>query len=201
VAKLNSSFWTIAIALSGWIAALFLGILDLPAKINSFFKELPTASENVASWWNLNKHLTGTWTSDIEGNVDATEADWKKATAPGGPVSMRLRVYGGKVEGEIYSKGLEEKYIYSVAMIEGVESGGEVQAIAYDFVGGKKTAIATLRIKRSANGLEMKTVEQPIQFFPDEALLHADENAMDGKGQINIELIQRALKKGGDTKP
>lgn len=44
--------------MSGWVAALFIGVLDLPQKIHSFAETLPAAKEDVATWWNLNTEFT-----------------------------------------------------------------------------------------------------------------------------------------------
>ncbi len=50
----------ILIGLSGWLLAVLVGVLDLPAKINSFFVEAPKSAENISNWLFLNTKLTGT---------------------------------------------------------------------------------------------------------------------------------------------
>ena len=80
--------WKLIIAISGWLAALFMGVLDLPSKVNSFFAETPKAYESVLNWWNLNTKITGTWTSNIEGWADATEEDHRNIGGDLGPVAI-----------------------------------------------------------------------------------------------------------------
>lgn len=143
------SVTTILIAVSGWIVSLFLGILDLPAKVNSFMEEAPKAKQDVVDWLKLDQHYTGQWTSNVEDWVDATEDERALSTAPGGPVRMRMRVYDGAVEGEIESEGLKEGYIFNNLLLEGSKTSEGLDVWAYDYVDGKKRGFARLRLSLS----------------------------------------------------
>lgn len=83
--------WTaLAFAASGWIVSLFLGVLELPAKINSFIGEGPKAKKSVADWLLLDQNYTGMWTISLEEWVDATDAEISSSGMEGGPVTLRL---------------------------------------------------------------------------------------------------------------
>jgi len=172
---------------SGWIVSvlvsLFLGILDLPQKVHSFFENYPKAKADVATWWNLNTDFTGSWTN--EGDV-TTPSNLKL-------VAIQMRVYGGRVDGEIWSDGLSDT-IHPVILLGGDVSHGGLDAYAFDFVGGKQAIFARLKITKDGNNLVLTTVEQAAEFFPREARLFPNPDALKDKPLTNFELIERALK-------
>jgi hypothetical protein len=175
---------------SGWIATVFLGVLDLPQKVHSFFESYPKAKQDVATWWNLNTDFTGSWTN--EGDVSATE----KLK----PVALRMRVYGGRVDGEIWSDGLSET-IHTVILLGGSIRYGELDAYAFDIVDGKQVIFALFKIAKKGDDLMLTTVEQPVGFFPEEAQLFPNPDALKDRPLINIELIEKALKLKPEPKP
>jgi hypothetical protein len=172
---------------SGWIvsvlASLFLGILDLPQKVHSFFESYPKAKSDVATWWKLNTDFTGSWTN--EGDV----------TAPPNLklVAVRMRVYGGRVEGEIWSDGLSDT-IHPVIFLGGDVSNGSLDTYAFDFIGGKQTIFARLKITKNGDDLVLTTVDQAAEFFPTKALLSPNPDVLKDKPHTNFELIEKALK-------
>lgn len=193
-------FW-----LSGWLAAVAVGVLHLPAEINSFFVEAPKSAENISNLLFLNTKLTGTWTSDIEGWINATDEDRRLSGGDAGPLVMTIRVYGGDADGEIVSEGLKKHYVFSRIMFKGREQGGQVEGVAFDYVDGKPMALAKIQISHLGsdgdNTLRFKTLEQPDQFFPAEARLHRDANAMpDNLGELNMELLKSVIKPPPGTK-
>lgn len=163
------------LGIGGWIAAAFLGFLDLPAKINSFTKEAPEASQAIGDALYLDKKLTGAWSSAPEGDVIAKDTDPLLDALPEAPVDIEMRVYHGRAAGNIYSNGLEHRYIYSQVQLEGSASGGHVQAVAWDVVGGKKVFLAKLQLdlaQRSGEPVVIFTVvEQSTPYFPKRAIL------------------------------
>lgn len=145
--KVRPSVFGILIAASGWIVSLFLGVLELPVKINSFVEEAPKAKRSVVDWALLDQEYTGQWTSSVEGWVDATEEERALSTADNGPVRMRLRVYNGLVEGEIESEGLKEGYIFNNLLLEGKKTSEGLDIWAYDYVGGQKRGFSEFLLK------------------------------------------------------
>ncbi|CAH0338925.1 hypothetical protein [Rhizobium sp. CECT 9324] len=196
------SWGTIALTASGWIVSVFLGLLELPAKINSFTSEAPKAKESVADWLLLDQDYTGMWTSSLEGWVDATDQELNSSTDSGGPVSLRMRVYNGRVEGEIESTGLSEIYVYSAILIEGEKRDNGIDLLAYDYVGGKKTNLALMRLTLNDEDerlpLHLETIKQGGPFFPERARLYrASADVSEAiKGSLNMELMRQVIEKG-----
>lgn len=161
-----------ALAASGWVAALAMGILDTPAKINSFLAESPKAVTHLSNAVLLDKRITGTW--GLEGIVDLGEVDSKYMGLPGAPVTISLTVYNSQVSGEIWSSGLYDHYVYPFVLVEGRRRGRVIEGIAYDYVFGKRTALARFNLIEGerAGSLRFKLIEQSAPYFPRESPLY-----------------------------
>lgn len=161
---------------SGWIAALLLGLLELPAKINSFYKERDEASQHLADAAFLNEELSGSWmTGQPEGKVIAIPAAADEVMQEGAPIHLSMRVYRGAVEGVIVSEGLRKRHIFSMAELEGKEDGGAVGGVAWDVISGKRVNLATFLLTPSEVAgepvLRFKVVQQGMRYFPETAIL------------------------------
>lgn len=104
-----------------------------------------------------------------------------------------------KCGGEIVSEGLKKNYIFSRIMLKGQEQHGQVEGEAFDFVGGQPQALAKITISHLSsdgeNTLRFKTVEQPDKYFPLEAKLHRDANAMpDSLGEFNPKFLKSLIR-------
>ncbi|NNU65105.1 hypothetical protein G9X67_07385 [Rhizobium sp. WYCCWR 11152] len=194
------SITTLLIGASGWIVSLFLGILDVPAKVNSFMVEAPKTKQEVVDWLNLDQNYTGQWTSSVEDWVDATEDERTLSTAPNGPVRMRLRVYGGMVTGEVESEGLKKGYIFNNLLLEGSRSSKGLDVWAYDYVDGKKRGFAEFRLslsdeKRLPLNLE---IVQGGMGLPVRAKLYRTSTDISEPiyRQPNMELLGRVVEQG-----
>jgi len=200
---MNLPTWaTILIAVSGWVFAIFLGALELPGKVNAFFEQMPKATENVTTWWKLDKEFTGTWTSDWEGVIGLNEADQDMAQLEGGPVVIKIRVWGGEVDGEIVSEGLRTRYVFSRIMLRGEKRRKVLEVLAFDYIGGKPTGLAKFQLSlfsaKEGGGLYLKTVEQADQYLPVEAKLYRNEEAMpDDLGELNLKFFEGIGRTGG----
>ncbi|WP_426409443.1 hypothetical protein [Bradyrhizobium ganzhouense] len=171
------------ILVSGWVATLFVGVLDLPQKIHSFSETLPAAKEDVVTWWNLNTEFTGSWTND--GDITSTSGAM--------PVALKIRVYGGKVDGEIWSNGLSDT-IHPTILLGGDLRHGKLDAYAFDYIGGREVVYAIFNIEKKGDNLVLVTREQQVQFFPKEAMLFANPDALKEKPLTNFDLILKMLK-------
>jgi len=191
-----------AVTASGWIAALFVGFLDLPAKVNSFFAEAPKTVRNVGDAWMIDKRFTGTWTSDHEGILGLSDEHYSLSRFEGEPVIMRINVYGGKVEGEINSAGLGKHYLFSRLMLGGTVSGGVLHGVVTDYIDNKLVAIAKFDLVPDDGELRLTAVEQGMPFLPKKAILRQDDSAMpDDLGRMNVDFVARALAKRRTTAP
>ncbi|GEM_PF-6679396 len=196
------SWGTIAVAVSGWLVSVFLGLLELPTKINSFISDVPKAKESVADWLLLDQKYTGMWTSSTEGWVDATDQELNSSKDSGGPVSLRMRVYNGRVEGEIESAGLSEIYVYSAILLEGEKRDTGIDLLAYDYVGGKKTNLALMRLTLNDEDerlpLRLETIKQGGPLFPEKARLYRTTTDVSEaiKGTLNMNLMRQVIEQG-----
>ena len=169
----------VLITVSGWVAAGGIWILELPAKINSFNSEY----QKTVDWWNLNAKITGTWTSNVEGWVDATDEDRRLQGGEQGPVILQIRVYGGAAEGEVYSEGLKSSYVASRIFLKGDTHGSDrVDGVIYDYIGGEPKALAQFELSYLKNNgkesLRLSTIKQSGPFLPLETKLYRDDKAM-----------------------
>lgn len=176
----------IALTASGWIAAFFVGILDLPTKINSFATEAPKATKHLGDWIFLDKTLTGSWTSSQpEGEVIAKPTFPALDALDGALLHLEMTVYRGEAVGSIYSGGLEKRYIFSLVELEGRSSNGRIEAVAWDVVNGKKVNLAEFTLTPSEHSgepvLEFKLVRQFTDYFPKKAILWATIYKPDGE--------------------
>jgi hypothetical protein len=182
---------------SGWIAAVFVGLLTLPGKINLVFDDTPKAYEKVSNWWNLNTKISGTWTSDVEGWIDATDEDRRLVGGDEGPVIIQIRVYGGVAEGEIVSEGLKKNYVFSRIFLKGFEhGGGRIDGVVYDYIGGEQRSLARIQINYaksdSRESLRFATLEQGGKFLPLEARLHREDKELPS-GDLNVDLLKSVI--------
>ncbi|HWM30299.1 MAG TPA: hypothetical protein VNO69_01170 [Methyloceanibacter sp.] len=181
---------------SGWIIALLVGLLDLPAKINSFFDEAPKAATRIDDWLFVDRVLSGEWSSAPEGDVLAKPTDSRLDALEGGPVDVEMRVYRGGVEGSISSDGLGKHYIFSQIQIEGHVNGGIVKGIAWDAIGGEKVALAEFQLQPGERGgepvLMFRVVKQGGKFFPERAILWRTEAIR--PGELNMQFFRAIIK-------
>lgn len=188
------------VAASGWVVAVLLGLLELPAKVNSFFNEAPAAYKNVSELVMPDQQWSGVWTSDLEGVVDATDDERNASVMDGSPVVLRLRVYHGAVAGELYSGGLEKNYVSSRVMIEGHKRlvGGTIDAVVYDYIDTKKTPLAQFELTLDDSArlpLRLTAVRQGLTFLPKTISLYRNDDAFpDDLGGPNVDFIEKAAK-------
>jgi hypothetical protein len=187
----------VAAGIGGWVAALLLGLLDLPAKINSFIDEKPKAITRIEDWLFVDKTLSGKWSSAPEGDVIAKPTDPRLDALEGAPVDVELHVYRGAVEGMIGSAGLGKHYVFSQVQIEGQLIRGIVDAIAWDVIGGEKVALAKFQLEPGERGgeavLMLRVVKQAPGLFPERAILWRTEAT--APGEINLQFF-RAIRRG-----
>jgi hypothetical protein len=63
------------------------------------------------------------------------------------PVALRMRVYRGRVDGEIWSDALSDM-LHPVILLGGDLRHGELDSYAFDFIEGKQAIYATFKITR-----------------------------------------------------
>lgn len=187
------SWFQKTVALSGWAAAALIWVLQAPASVNSFFAEGPKAVENVATWWNLDKQFTGTWSNEV--NVDIPPDDVRLMGLDGAPIAIELRVYGGSVDGYVITGGLGKNWLQNKALVAGNLINGKIEGYVYDFHGGKREKMALIEITHSTGEqgefLYIKTLDQPMQFLPDEGRVYRVDEKYMPAAELNMDLFKK----------
>lgn len=182
---------TILIAASGWVTALFVGLLNLPSEFLSFHHDAPVVAKMAKDWWMTDSGYSGTWIV-YDDSMDSSQL---RITAPPEESALipNLTVYGGKVDGEIASDGLKNGYVFSPIMVTGARRPNGLELYAFDFVGGDALSLATIRLvepKRegSRDTVEFEVIQQVQKLFPEHAKLVRVEQ-MDIDGQLDMKML------------
>jgi len=189
---------------SGWIASLFIGLLDLPEKLVSFLDNAPVARERAAVWvWDY-KRYEGRFSSDPNA---WTERNLVEADAPqvdDGEIQLDLTYdQAGHYSGEIHSQVMAEKSFapWSRVMISGeVGVTGTFRGEVWDIVANEKAFYTRfhLTVDDPQKGTLRLTPLRPDDgVFPGEIVLWPTNRAMsDGmQGKAFREALIRAVKK------
>ncbi|QNA83768.1 hypothetical protein G4G27_07025 [Sphingomonas sp. So64.6b] len=192
--------WLIAAAAaSGWIASLFLGLLDLPAKINGFATEQPKATERIGNWLFLDRNLSGAWSSQPGGDVIAKRRDPAIDALDGAPVEVEMQVYRGEDTGTIGSGGLARRYVFSPVQLDGSVERGHVRGSVWDVVGGQRVQLATIDLQPAERDGEpvliFSTTGPSNRYFPSRAILWSTPAI--SEGEVNrdfVRAVSRAAK-------
>lgn len=204
-------------AISGWLVAVFMGLLNLPAQINSFRKELPEAAEGMGVWAPVDSRFNGDWSlvktckadpfdvGDLDPVSLASSPSENTPTPGGSGLDFTLRFDGDAVHGEIMSKGLNEHFAWPEATITGTVYRSKSRIRVIDWIDSKPVTLANVDLSRTADGcLQFKVVDQRGNFFPETALL-----ARQGKNHYQslprsgglIERVMKKAMKDGRIKP
>ena len=183
---------------SGWIFAALTYTLDVPEKINSFYKEAPTARRHLLDSVMLNEDYTGIWTSEND-SIDDSDHNPAMEALDGGPVHLQMSVYGGNLSGEIVTGGLGKYAAFSRVQISGREVDGHLEGVVFDYVGGHPNPMAEVRIdKRVGDSLSLNVIRQYEAFLPLKAvLLRTDKPIPDG--QFGSEYMKVLKEVAGET--
>jgi len=127
----------------------------------------------------------------------------------GAPIAIELRVYDGLVDGYIITGGLGDHWLQNQALVKGRLIDGRIEGYVYDFHDGKEEQMALIEISHSVGeqgeALYIKTLEQPMQFLPDEGRVYRIEEKYMPSVQLNMDLFKRVIEgareKDKSTKP
>jgi hypothetical protein len=184
------------VAVSGWVAALLMGILDLPAAINDFRREWPAAAEATGLSTPLDKRFRGAWGRVPTCEVDAFEVGDLTEEEPTkkADLDLTLEFEGDAVSGEIISDGLMRHYVFPEVTMVGQVSGATAHMRVFDWIGGKATTLAEIEIVRVGNDcLEFKAVGESTTLFPERAFLGRQSAAAYNSIPRESEMMKRVL--------
>lgn len=167
---------------SGWLAAAFVGVFDLPAKINSFAENYPPAKEATLNAAIDYKKYAGRFSSDPESWVGRNLISDGTEPPDQGDVQLDIKYLGdGKYFGEIHSAYMAEHSFapWSRFMIDGeVGLTGTFEGI----VSGSRAPHALFRLspEDKSNGSLRLTPIVANGIFPGEVVLWPTNFEMTG---------------------
>lgn len=188
------AFW-----FSGWIVSVFLGLLDLPAKVVSFATNAPEAREVTGNFlWDYER-FEGRFSSDpsawTERNL-VTE-DGRQAL-DGGDVQLAIEYMGGgQYRGEIHSVPMANHFFapWSRVMLDGeLNAIGNFRGEVWDIVGNQRAPYTrfTLAVDNVDRGTLRLTPWRDDGIFPGEITLWPTDYEM--SGGIPGKVFQNALR-------
>lgn len=173
----NRNWLTIFLAVSGWMTAFGLGLLDLPEKINKFYKELPQAAENTGIWPPIDKRFAGAWKMVPQCKNDPFEVGDqdnpdKKPEPKSHGLDLELTFEGQVVNGEIMTDKLAKNYVTPEVVMIGHAVGPTAHMRVVDWMDGKAITVAWIDVSRVGdNCLDFTATTDGMNYFPKHASL------------------------------
>lgn len=159
------------------MTAFGLGLLDLPEKINKFYKELPQAAENTGIWPPIDKRFAGAWKMVAQCKSDPIEVgdldnpDEKPGVKSHG-LDLELTFDGQVVNGEIMTDELAKNYVTPEVAMVGHAVGPTAHLRVVDWKDAKAITVAWIDVSRvDDNCLDFTATMDGMNYFPKHASL------------------------------
>lgn len=171
-----------AAAVAGWLCSLWLGILDLPQKINSYYAEKEQALANLSAAYDPSRYL-GRWTNDpdldLARNVISDRPESEKEDRGSLQISI-VREYDGSFVGEIVSsKVLDAHLPWTSLMLRGrIGSFGGFKGEVLEIRNNRFVSLGSFELvpsKTNESHLEFVSFESASRFLPERATLWRTE--------------------------
>lgn len=170
----------VLLGMSGWLAALMLGFLELPAKINSFFSEKDVALINLSFRFDKKTYI-GRWTNDESLRPFTNMISEGALLGDHGSLQLILsESEGGKIEGEIVCATL---FPFTRVFVSGqVAITGGFDGLIWDIVENKRKVLAYFRLEPDDSDMLRFTSDPTFaRIIPSESMLwRTSEKMSDG---------------------
>lgn len=185
---------------SGWLAALFVYVLELPDKIVTFSEKYSPAKEAVLNATIDYKKYVGRFSSDSGAWLGRNLAGDGTVVPDTGDIQLDITYLGdGKYMGEIHSAYMAKHGVapWSRVSVDGeVGLTGNFQGVVWDIVENTRATYGTFRLTPAdiSNGSIRLTPTSASKIFPGEVVLWPTEFEMSGgeRGQLFYELLHKA---------
>ncbi len=193
---------------SGWIAAVAVGMLELPAKIVSFSENYAPAKETTLNAAIDYQRYAGRFSSDPNAWVGRNLVSDGTHPPDEGEIQLAIEYLGdGQYHGEIRSAHMAQHALapWSRVMIDGkVGLTGTFQGVVWDIVSGSRASYASFQLspQDKSDGSVRLTPVVANNIFPGEVVLWPTDFEMSGgeRGQrfdkLLHEIIARPSKDG-----
>lgn len=186
---------------SGWVAAVFVGVLELPAKIVSFSENFAPAKETTFNAAIDYQKYVGRFSSDPNSWVGRNLVSDGTHPRDDGDIQLEIEYLGhGEYRGEIRSAYMAKHALapWSRVMIDGkVGLTGTFQGVVWDIVNGSRASYALFRLspEDKSNGSLRLTPTSASNIFPGEVVLWPTDFEMSGgeRGQRFDDLLHEVV--------
>lgn len=186
---------------SGWVAAVFVGVLELPAKIISFSGNFAPAKETTLNAAIDYQKYVGRFSSDPNSWVGRNLVSDGTRPPDDGDIQLDIEYLGhGEYRGEIRSTYMAKHALapWSRVMIDGkVGLTGTFQGVVWDIVNGSRASYALFRLslQDKSNGSLRLTPTSASNIFPGEVVLWPTDFEMSGgeRGQRFDDLLHEVV--------
>lgn len=188
---------------SGWVVSLLLGILELPAKIVSFWENYNPAKEATFNAAIDYQKYVGRFSSDANAWVGQNLISDGTNPIDEGEIQLDIDYLGrGEYRGEIRSAYMAKHALapWSRVMIDGkVGLTGRFHGIVWDIIEGSRASYASFQLSPGdvSNGSLRLTPTSGNNIFPAGVTLWPTDFEMSGgeHGQRFLELLQEVISK------
>ncbi|MFC5527676.1 hypothetical protein ACFPPA_18175 [Rhodanobacter ginsengisoli] len=171
---------------SGWVAAVFVGVLELPAKIVSFSENFAPAKETTLNAAIDYQKYVGRFSSDPNSWVGSNLVSDGTHPPDDGDIQLDIEYLGhGEYSGEIRSAYMAKHALapWSRVMIDGkVGLTGTFQGVVWDIVNGSRASYALFQLspEDKSNGSLRLTPTSANNIFPGKVVLWPTDFEMSG---------------------
>ncbi len=159
--------WPIAFAVGTVVGAMMMYGADALRNSAKLPEAMRETYSGLRDWYMTDAQLSAVWTNSTEYILGMGEGP-----TPDNTIHIRLSVYGSDVSGEIAGGNLKKIVPFDLVLIEGKKQRGGIEAMAYDYIGGQKTRLASFRLRQLDDGeLQFETTNQPGRIFPPQVRL------------------------------
>lgn len=184
---------------SGWLAAVFVSVLELPEKIVTFSEKYSPAKEAILNAAIDYKMYAGRFSSDPNAWVGRNLIGEGTVILDTGEIQIDITYLGdGKYMGEIRSAYMAKHspYPWSRVSVDGkVGLTGEFQGVIWDIVDNTRANYESFRLTLAdkSNGSLRLTPDSASKIFPGEIVLWPTNFEMSGgeRGQLFDDMIRK----------
>ncbi|NDL62537.1 hypothetical protein [Acerihabitans arboris] len=125
--------------------------------------------DKFKKWYGSSPAITGIWDNSTEYDIDPP----KWLTDQHEYMRIEMTVEDSKVDGIIATEKLQKALPFEFVLLSGDKKSfrDEIEAVAFDYIMGKKVIFGTLNIKVKDGVLIVKKTSSNGGYFPDEARL------------------------------
>lgn len=164
------------------IGTLIVSGKSILENIQELPKQSVETSNRLMTWYYKDADWEGVWSASAEGYVDS--GDYPEVSST--DLRIELAVEQGQVGGIVSTDRIcSEIPSFRFLLVEGKIRSGRLEAVVYDFIGGKRINFATFSAKLDRLDVLVTSKEDPSELLPKHVRIrrHPDEKPIDEKSK------------------